>query len=186
MAVKTFTDSTTLPASDINTYLNNGGLVYITEASVTSGSTISISNCFTSTYTNYRIIGYNITTSGTAALAFQFLAAGTPAATNYNAQRFYVQGVATGGNRTTGDTSFNFAYIASSSGQSTTMEVFSPAVATPTKMMLDQMYLDPSTSPNIDIRRGIHTTSTAYDGFRVTTTDTFLTATIVVYGYRKA
>ena len=62
MAVKTFTSST-LTASDTNTYLANAGLVYVT--SVTGGTgvtTITVSNCFSSTYDAYRIV----LTGGTA------------------------------------------------------------------------------------------------------------------------
>lgn len=55
MAVKTFT-STTLSSSDVNTYLANAGLVYITQASATSGSSLSVDNVFSSTYSNYRIM----------------------------------------------------------------------------------------------------------------------------------
>lgn len=56
MAVKTFTTGEVLTAADTNTYLANGGLVYVT--SQTIGSTVSsvtVSNCFSSTYDNYRI-----------------------------------------------------------------------------------------------------------------------------------
>lgn len=185
MAVKTFTTGEVLTAADTNTYLNNGGLVYITETSVTSGSTISISNCFTSTYTNYRIIGYNIATSGQAAMAFQLQASGTPAQTNYNQQRFYAQDSTTGAAYTSGQTNWNFGYVAASQVETTIMELFNPQAATNTRCSMNQVYLDNS-KPYIDIRNGLHTTAAAYDGFRVTTTDTFSAGTIVVFGYRKA
>ena len=68
MAVKTFTTGEVLTASDTNTYLNNGGLVYITQTSATSGSSLSVDNVFSSTYSNYRILidGYQPATGGTA------------------------------------------------------------------------------------------------------------------------
>jgi hypothetical protein len=58
MAIKTFTSGEVLTSSDTNTYLNNGGLVYITEVLVTAGvsPTVSIDNCFSATYDNYRIV----------------------------------------------------------------------------------------------------------------------------------
>lgn len=64
MAVKTFTDNTSLPASDINTYLNNGGLVYITSATVGSGvASVTVSNCFSADFDNYRITWAGIVNS---------------------------------------------------------------------------------------------------------------------------
>ena len=75
MAVKTFTDSTTLPASDINTYLNNGGLVYITSQTIGSAvSSVTVSNCFSSTYDNYKIIvNGGAGSSSNAAVKFEFV-----------------------------------------------------------------------------------------------------------------
>lgn len=69
MAVKTFTDSTTLPASDINTYLNNGGLVYVSSTTIGSGVTsVTVSNAFSATYDSYRvtIVGAAFSTSNNA------------------------------------------------------------------------------------------------------------------------
>ena len=55
MAIKTFTTGEVLTASDTNTYLANSGLVYITSTAV-SGSTVSVSNCFNSTYDWYKVV----------------------------------------------------------------------------------------------------------------------------------
>lgn len=186
MAVKTFTTGEVLTAADTNTYLNNGGLVYITQASATSGSTLSISNCFTSTYANYRLLAYNVTTNGSAAMPFQLVKSGTAAATNYNLQRLYVQGATVGGASGTGGTSWNFAYQYPSTAQFIVMDLFNPQVTGATNMMLWQNYRDNANVPYIEQRFGYHSTSDSYDGFRVTTTDTYTASTIIVYGYRQA
>jgi hypothetical protein len=57
MAVKTFTTGEVLTSSDTNTYLANAGWVYVTSVSVgsTPVQTVSISNAFSSTYTEYMI-----------------------------------------------------------------------------------------------------------------------------------
>lgn len=72
MAIKTFTDLTTLPASDINTYLANSGLVYVGEftASGTSRALVC-DNIFTATYDMYRIVANIGSTSNTNFLYFQ-------------------------------------------------------------------------------------------------------------------
>ena len=57
MAIKTFTTGEVLTASDTNTYLANSGLVYIKEQTVGNAVTsVTISNAFSSTYDDYRVI----------------------------------------------------------------------------------------------------------------------------------
>jgi hypothetical protein len=57
MAIKTFTSGSVLTASDTNTYLNNGGLVYITQGALTSSTAaLTFNDVFSSTYDNYRIV----------------------------------------------------------------------------------------------------------------------------------
>jgi len=56
MTIKTFTDNTTLPASDINEYLTNSGLVYVTSGSTTGvANTLAIASSFTTLYEHYLL-----------------------------------------------------------------------------------------------------------------------------------
>ena len=55
MAIKTFTAGEILTAADTNTYLGNSGLVYVTEVAIT-GATTTVSGCFSSSFTNYKIV----------------------------------------------------------------------------------------------------------------------------------
>ena len=63
MAVKTFTTGEVLTAADTNTYLNNGGLVWIKTATVTNAadSGTAFRSIFTSTYDAYRIVCHTLT-----------------------------------------------------------------------------------------------------------------------------
>jgi len=57
MAVKTFTDNTSLPASDINSFLANSGLVYVKQQTIGSAVTsVLVSDAFSATYDNYKVI----------------------------------------------------------------------------------------------------------------------------------
>jgi len=58
MAIKTFTDNTSLPASDINTYLTNSGLVFVKQQSVgaTAVSNVVVTDAFSAAFDNYRVI----------------------------------------------------------------------------------------------------------------------------------
>jgi len=95
MAVKTFTTGEVLTASDTNTYLNNGGLVYITTGTAAAGaSTLSVNNCFSSTYENYRLVISSADGSANTGLYMRTRNAGTDRTTNY----FYAQiGLTTAG-----------------------------------------------------------------------------------------
>jgi hypothetical protein len=56
MAIKTFSDGVSLPASDINSYLTNSGLVYVKQTQFSGSGTAQLTNCFSSTYDSYRIV----------------------------------------------------------------------------------------------------------------------------------
>ena len=57
MAIKTFTAGSVLTASDTNTFLANSGLVFVKSQTVGTGVTsVTVTNCFSSTYDNYRVI----------------------------------------------------------------------------------------------------------------------------------
>ena len=70
MAIKTFVSGEVLTAADTNEYLGNAGLVYVTSATIgTTVSSVTVSNAFSATYTNYKIIvaGFGGSSSGSAA-----------------------------------------------------------------------------------------------------------------------
>jgi len=70
MAVKTFTTGEVLTAADTNTYLNNGGLVWIKSVTFTSAadSSTNFQSIFTSTYDSYRIVCHTLTAATNGAL----------------------------------------------------------------------------------------------------------------------
>jgi len=109
MAVKTFTTGEVLTASDTNTYLNNGGLVYIAGTTVTSSSPyVEFLNCFSATYDNYRIVVNNLQVSSSGTLVFYF---GTNSTSGlFYGSSYYDQytGSSTGTNRRNGA---NSAYM---------------------------------------------------------------------------
>ena len=83
MAIKTLTSGEVLTASDTNTYLNNGGLVYIAEGSATNTSALDVNSVFSSTYDNYRVVLQTASRSTLQYARFQFRTASTVATTNY-------------------------------------------------------------------------------------------------------
>ena len=78
MAIKTFTTGEVLTASDTHTYLANSGLVYVTSATVGTGvSSVTISNCFSTTYDNYRVVINGVGASASLGLLARMGAAAT-------------------------------------------------------------------------------------------------------------
>ena len=83
MAVKTFTSGEVLTASDTNTYLNNGGLVYVKSQTIGSAvSSINVTSAFDSTYDIYAI---TVTGGAGSTPAAWTLRLGATATNYYNA-----------------------------------------------------------------------------------------------------
>lgn len=186
MAVKTFSTGEVLTASDTNTYLANSGLVYVTTATVGSAVTsVTINNCFTSTYDAYRIVMTNIdgTTDGNV-IALQMTTSGTASTTDYAGNTFYVSTGTTGGlSNAALSAYFEAGSISNASTFSAALDLLQPALAKYTRIQwgpsVDETYFR--------FGGGVHKVETAYDGMKITSVvGTITGGTITVYGYRKA
>ena len=191
MAIKTFTAGSVLTASDTNTYLANSGLVYVGGGSVTSGPSVSINNCFTATYDNYRILLYNFqpATAGQS-LNLRMRAGGVDASgADYN---FALSGIYVDGSQsatylaggTAGQTGmYNSATTLALC--SATIDIFNPAKA-------ERTFMNAAASLYNSIfghRGGIieHNLATAYDGITfLPSSGNFLNLQYKIYGYRQA
>jgi hypothetical protein len=186
MAVKTFTDNTSLPASDINTYLTNSGLVYVTNTSF-NGAGFFINSCFSSTYDNYRI-EINGYANSDADLSFRFRSGGTDLSTavyQYASQGYYTgtRNDAAG----TGQTSIGFTPSMGSSRHSgSAIEVWGPNTTNSWKTTNATVSFSHS-AVGVIVRNiaGVCNSATQFDGFSIVTAATIV-GTCTVYGYRKA
>ncbi len=182
MAIKTFATGEVLTASDTNTFLANSGLVYVTSTTVGTGvSSVTVSNCFTSTYDNYRITVSGITGGASNVFIMQMTASGTPSTTSYAGNTFYI---ATGGAGGLTNAALSTYFEVGGSGGKVSFgwDVYQPAVAAYT-------YLSFGNADENYFRFGhaVHKVNTAYDGFKFAqASSTFTGGTITVYGYRKA
>lgn len=183
MAVKTFTTGEVLTASDTNTYLANSGLVYVTGTTIGSGvSSVTVSNCFSSTYDNYLIVA-NSTGSAAHSIAIS-LGSST---TGYYGMLIYgdsLVGTVQGANR---NNAAQMNWIGGCSGANessiTRVEVFGPYAAAYTRI-INGHYNDGSAYGTM---QGEHRVATSYTAFTLTPNSGTLTGgTVTVYGYRKA
>lgn len=192
MAIKTYVSSTTLSASDMNTYSANSGLVYITEVVATSGTTLSVNSCFTSTYSNYLIQVEGLPTAPSYGVTMRLRASLTDTTTGYY---WGVTRVDIGAGTISVDKGNNDSYlftgaIANSSGRcASTIQVIAPQVAQYTSIMCQSTDSRGATGYAAITGAGQLLNTTQYDGFSLlwgggTGTISYLRAR--VYGYRQA
>jgi len=187
MAIKTFTAGSVLTASDTNTYLNNGGLVYITQTSITAAANGFINNCFSSTYQNYRILinGYSNQTTAAGAV-LQLRKSGVNSATQYYYTAVYCTQAA-GPTRAfnANVTSAEIGAFGDIGAQLSIIDIFSP------NENIKTTFKD---SGNCWATGGgyyvehyhLHNVTDTYDGFYFAMAAGVFTGKIYVYGYRNS
>lgn len=190
MAIKTFTTGEVLTASDTNTYLANSGLVYVTSQTFTGSSSptvISFNNCFTSSFTNYRIVlNLNGGTAGAYA-SFRLRSGGSDRSTNdYFMAGYY-------STWSGGLTSYNAGSLSSmaavgswssSIASACTIDIFSPAVSGDRTNWSSRLV--DAGAGSVYSRDTVYAVTEAQDGFTVFSSSGTMSGTITVYGYRKA
>lgn len=188
MAVKSnFAAGDTLTASDVNTYLTNGGLVYVTTSTFTTSATVTVSNCFTSTYDSYQVLITTTAFSGNPNFYFQLTTSGTAAATNYYWGANYItSGGGSGVSSASAGTAVGPAYCSSATplGYQKIM-LYGPAIAQATAYDFVDIHND--TGGYVSrTGSGVHSTATAYDGIKFSVSTGTMTGVVTVYGLRKA
>jgi hypothetical protein len=165
-----------------------GGLNFIASSTFAAQSSVSINSCFTSTYTNYRVILATTTviSGGSQQTLMRLRAAGTDNTSgNYSWCRNV--GVPASTNvvsASTAGTSFMFA-DGNTNLSTISFNVLDPQTAFATNVIA-QAAVSQAGTPIIQNTSGFMTVSTAYDGFTIFTTSGTFSGTISVYGYSKA
>lgn len=180
MTVKTFTTEV-LTSADTNAYLANSGLVYVTSTTIGSGvSSATVSNCFSSTYDNYRVVVAGTVASNNADWTFQLTGI---TGSVYSNQGFYqLIGVSTVNGYASVTTYASFGTGTTTGGCFNTLEISSPYLSAYKYGTLSAV----SDLIGVTQTSRIASTSSA-TGFTIGKTSGTLTGgTITVYGYRKA
>jgi hypothetical protein len=166
-----------------------GGLTYITQATPSAVSTISINNCFSSTYTNYLVLtNFSASVGANSTISFRLRVGGVDSSTNYNSQRYYAYSTTVGASANPGGTTQITACLLDATRPYSTysaIAIGNPFAAVPTTVKSDSAY-DDGSFYNIYNYVGYNTNSTSYDGFTLYTSGTSFTGTIRVYGYQNS
>ena len=184
MAVKTFTTGEVLTAADTNTYLNNGGLVYVTSVTVGSGvASVSVPSAFSSTYDNYRVVLNSIVFSN-ADVGVLVRPGGDTTAASYFSGGLFVKydGSGAGYLIQNGDANGIHVGITDTFAHGFAFDVFAPNLTQRTRaggQSTGRLF--------VSIYQGYHNQATAYTSFTLLPNSGTMTGgTITVYGYRKA
>jgi hypothetical protein len=185
MAIKTFTTGEVLTASDTNTYLNNGGLVYINATTYATSAAPQVLSCFSSTYANYKIIISHYGSAGTT-FAFQMIS-GTNTVDSganyfgyglaYNAGVSDIGGAATTSQRCGGHSSVSTILC------ETVIDMANPNIAARTQA---NIHAFDANGPAVLLLGTQVATTTQYTGIQLVPASGTITGTIRVYGYRQA
>jgi hypothetical protein len=188
MAIKTFTTGEVLTASDTNTYLANSGLVYITEATATNAQpTLSIDNCFSATYENYRFVTkFAAATASFPGLLFRMRVGGVDDSTgNYQ----YMMNGRTSANAdaSTGAANQTSGYAGALTGASC-FDVISPFNSSVQTLVQGQSTFYDGSAFYVRTIGNWHNVVSSFTGITFfPSASTFTTAfTVRIYGYRQA
>jgi hypothetical protein len=197
MADQTFTSGQILTAAQMTTLQANSGLIPMTPTSSTGGtiaankvsfsaqSSVLINGCFTSAYTNYRLVG-RLSTSASDCF-FRFATGGTVTTGNdYNYQLLEVVGTTVNAARTQNNA--NHVITSNSNGaffMTFTVDLFSPQVATQSGLQIQHQRTD-TNYQNVSVFSiyGNNAQATSFDGFRLAPSSGTITGEVYIYGLR--
>jgi hypothetical protein len=158
-----------------------GGMDLITTQTVAAVSTVSINNCFTSNYENYRINIYGKSTTNIALFA-RLRSSGTDASSgNYTYLEQYVNTVTNPTRSYVANQTYGVLGVFGANYSISTVEISGPNVAQYTAWTSMAMRDDALVNTGIQ-----HTLSTSYDGITIYPNTSTFTGTIRVYGYRNS
>jgi hypothetical protein len=160
------------------------GLAFVTSATFTSATTVSINSCFSGTYDNY-LVTVNTTTGTAADYRIKLRLSGTDSSASYKFNTLTTSG-ATVSSATSSAVTTGFPINASdqSSLSQVDFQLLSPAVAVKTWYKASSFYSGMG-GTGVTMTNGIHEVSTAYDGVTINWTNS-ATGTVRVYGLRNS
>lgn len=184
MADQTFTAGQVLTAAELTTLQANAGLIPMGSFTNAAALTLTASNCFTSAFTNYRLV-FVLTAGGAVGspdITCTFNVGATPTAANYTNIITFSSNTA-GPSRAYTAAGANFVIgSAGSSGGAFSCDVFYPQQNSPTAFMSNYVGIG-GTSSFAASSSGSQTTNNQHTGLTLTCSSTF-TGTLKVYGYR--
>jgi hypothetical protein len=182
----TFTGATTINGLSLPSDNLQPGLNLINTTTFSAASTVSVNNCFSSLYQNYRII-INASATVDQGLAIRMRSSGTDNTTAaYTRQRIYGDNTSIVGSRNASDTSWisgQSIYTSANGNSPLSLDIYDPYIATYTSYTSLQAYSYAGST--LYISSGLHAVSNIFDGLTIYISSGTLTGTLRIYGYRN-
>jgi hypothetical protein len=160
-----------------------GGLIFITSSAFTSSGTVSVNNCFTSSYSNYRVI-LDVVGSTDMDINCRLRASGSDnSSATYNTRRINLA-AAYGTSGSTTETNFHFAVGRATNRSTAVFDFINPQASLQTGA-IGNAY-EPSASRIFDVNGLTFTNTTQFDGFSLLPTAGNITGTVRVYAYANS
>ena len=162
------------------------GLTFISSASPSAVTSVSINNCFTSTYTNYRILFSPTAISTAADVTLRLRASGTDTTTNYKYQTTEsLSGSVYPTADIVGTDEWYMGRIDTPVAMAFSADIYNPQTTNKTAYTTNSVFQNSSNSVTAQTMAGFQTSTTQFDGFTLLFAGT-LTGTIRVYGYANS
>jgi hypothetical protein len=168
-------------AEDIEDVLPTlGGLTLITSNTFSAVASVSLNNCFTATYANYRVVLNTLGTGGAVRFRLRVGGADASGASTYRYQHLeaYASTVAST------ESSFAYAelgYQDSTKQNSSLLDLFNPQLTQTTGFLVHGGRFG-----DVMISAGDHNVATSYDGISIFPGTGTFTGTVRVYGYKNS
>ena len=180
-----------LTASQVNQYMINSGLVYISGAtfSITNASPLNLDNVFTSTFDNYLLTFQNVTSaSGTTEVQLQWRASGVTTTSGYFiAYQGYSSAGATYNKNNNGSAvAIDVALAETAAGSGSSVVNIMTPKTTGQPAAWGQLFAQ---GPGYYVNRnggGALNAGTDFDGMTLRASASTITGSYTLYGYRKA
>lgn len=167
----------------LSAYQSGAGLTLIAESTFTAASSVSVDDCFTSAYDNYRIVVSGVTASASPSVSMRLRVAGVDdTAAVYARQHLYGSGAVAGAALATAQTAWiDYMQVYTTAPTWADGTIFGPALASATGLT---SWTTRSDSGAMLFGVGCrHTAATAYDGLTIYPASGTFTGTVRIYGY---
>lgn len=166
----------------------DNGLVLITKSTFSAVSSVSIDNCFSSDYSQYKILVDGSTATASSSWNMRLRVGGSDnSSANYNRQVISAAGASTVGARYTSETSFVTIFRGNLNSRPISItEILNPFENTYTTAF-SQISFDIENSIFMNLHNYGTTVTTSYDGFTLyASSANNITGTVYVYGYKES
>lgn len=165
------------------------GLVFISSASPSAVSSVSINNCFSSTYQNYKVIcAFSTSVGANSTFTARLRASGTDTITGYSAMQLYQSGTSVGGSLNSSGTDDWYLgdFDPTTKSYYLQFDLQNPNIASFTSFSGNSYSVQSSGTQLQNIVTGNQSATTQFDGFTLLTSGTSFTGNIRVYGYANS